>query len=130
MQLKNKKKNFGLKSLILILIISNNCFADTCDLPVKVSTGDKAPCNGYVFSDNNEQKIRTDLAYKNALIDNLTKRNTIQEDMLKIDAQQIQIYNDKLNKESVLTVWEKVLYFGLGALVTSAAAYGTMKALK
>lgn len=116
-----------MKNLILSLIlISNSAFGAVCDLPEKVALGDKAPCAGYIFSDANELKVRTDLVYKNSLIDNLTKQNAIQADMLKISAEEIELYK----ASRPLTDWQKAMYFGLGVFATGVAVYGASKIIK
>lgn len=109
-----------MKSLILSLIlIANNAFAGICDLPERVNIGDKVPCTGYLFNDANELKIRTDLAYKTSLIDNLTKQNSIKDDMLKISDQQIQLYK----QSQPLNGWERAMWFTIGALATGFAVH-------
>jgi hypothetical protein len=116
-----------MRNLILSLIlISNTAYAGVCDLPERVILGDKVPCTGYLFSDVNELKIRTDLTYKNSLIDNLTKQTTIQADMLKISNEQIQLYKES----QPLSKWEKLLYFSLGVVATSLAVNAASKITK
>lgn len=116
--------NFG-KIILSLILISSNVFAD-CTTPTRVAKGALSPCEGYVFSAELETKVRTDLIYKDALILNLTQRNTLQEEMLKIDAKQLQIYQDRVESNE----WEKTLYFILGAALTGTVSYGVVRALK
>lgn len=121
--------SFG-RNILISLLITSNVYAGDCTLPERILKGASSPCDGYVFSNDNETKVRTQIATDEAIIGNLRSQNKVQEDMLKIDAQQIQIYNDKLNREQQLSSWEKALYFGMGALLTGAVAYGTVRTLK
>lgn len=115
-----------MKFILTLILISNTALGAVCDLPEKVATGDKVPCNGYVFSDANELKVRTDLVYKNSLIENLTNQNAIQSDMLKISAEQIELYK----ASRPLTSWEKGLYFSLGVVASAAAVWGASQVIK
>lgn len=109
--------------ILSLILISNTAFGEACDLPEKITIGDKAPCNGYLFSDADELKIRTNMVYQLDLSDNLRKQNTIQSDMLKISAEEIALYKSS----QPLTTWEKALYFGLGVVATSLAIDGASK---
>lgn len=116
-------------ALILATVISFNAFA-ACDIPTQIKKGEASQCDGYVMSSETEQKIRTDISYKNALIENLTKSNDLQANLIKIQSEQVNVYQSELSKAQSLSTFEKVLYFGLGALVTGAVAYGTVRALR
>lgn len=114
-----------IKLILAIIFISNTAFGAVCDIPEKIAAGAPSPCAGYVFSDANEQKVRTDLVYKNSLIDNLTKQNAIQSDMLNISAEQIALYK----AARPLTDWDKAMYFALGVVVSGVAVYGAAKVI-
>lgn len=104
--------------------------AVTCDIPTQIKKGDASPCEGYVMSTDTETKIRTDISYKQALIDNLTKSNDLQTNLIKIQGEQVNVYQSELDKSRSLSTFEKVMYFGLGALVTGVVAYGTVRAIR
>jgi hypothetical protein len=114
--------------ILLALLISSNSFAGVCDVPVKISVGAPAPCGGYVFSDANELKVRTDLTTKDLQITNLTAQNSVQANMLDIDNKQILVYQSEVKDTRTLSEWEKFAYFGLGVLVTGLVSYGLTKA--
>lgn len=116
-------------AFILTLAISLQALA-VCEVPTQIKQGQASPCDGYVMSVETETKIRTDISYKQALIDNLTKTNDLQANLIKIQGEQVNVYNSELNKAQSLSTIEKVLYFGLGALVTGAVAYGTVRAIR
>ena len=118
----------NLISPILISLLVSNSFAGVCDVPVKISVGAPAPCGGYVFSDADELKVRTDLTFKDLQITNLTAQNTTQANMLSIDNQQILIYQSQVKDDKTLSEWEKLGYFALGVLVTGLVSYGVVKA--
>lgn len=112
--------------IILALLLSSTAHATGCDLPTQIAQGDKSPCTGYVMSPDTEQKIRTDLTYKDLMIDNLNKQNAIQSDMLKINSEQLK----NLSAQGQLTDTQKLLYFGLGALLTGLASYAAVRAIR
>ena len=117
-------------STLLCVLFPLNVLSATCDIPTKIKQGDESPCNGYVISDTTELKIRTDLIYKQSLIENLTKTNEIYREINLINDEQLRIYREQLNSEKTLSTWEKALYFGFGALVTGAVAYGTVRLIQ
>lgn len=117
-----------MKLLIALLLISNNLYADVCSVPVKITVGSPAPCTGYVFSNANELKVRTDLTFKDLQITNLTAQNNTLNDMLQIDNKQLIIYKSDAQNDKTLSEWEKVAFFGLGVLVTGLASYAVVKA--
>lgn len=114
-----------LKKTMISLLICSSALAE-CPIPTKVKAGEASPCAGYVMDDATELKIRTDLIYKNLLIDNLRAISAAQENIIKIDKQQLEIYES----QAKMTDLNKTLYFGLGALVTGLVAYGTVRALR
>lgn len=114
-----------LKKILSNLLIASTAYGN-CDIPTRIEKDAKSPCDGYVISTELETKIRTDLAYKDALIKNLTQINASQEKILKIDAEQLKIY-ESMSRQTML---DKTLYFGLGAIVTGLVAYGTVRALR
>lgn len=113
-----------IKKILISILLTSQALA--CDIPTKIDKGSASPCDGYVISPSTELKIRTDLVYKDALIANLTQINKTQDNIMKIDAEQLKIYAS-MEKESF---WQKTFYFGLGSLVTGLVAYGTVRALK
>lgn len=118
-----------IKIIITILFIPSLLLAN-CDIPKKISKGEVSSCDGYVISSETEQKIRIDLSYKDALIKNLEETNKRQNEIIKIDQEQLKIYNDQLKDQRQFTAFEKALYFSLGAVLTGVVAYGTVKAIR
>jgi len=119
-----------LKELIVILLIASNASAATCDIPTLIKQNDPSPCNGYVISKETEEQIRVDITKYKKTIANLEETEKHYETTLKFDRETMKIYEDKLRNEQNFTSWEKVLYFGMGALITGAIAYGTVKTLR
>lgn len=115
---------------ILILLLTPNLVLADCDIPTPIKQNDKSPCNGYVISEDTELKIRTDLIYKQSLIDNLTKTNELQKEINLINDEQIKIYRQQSNNYRELSTLEKTFYFSLGAVLTGVTAYGVIKILK
>lgn len=111
--------------VMIFVLLGNSAFAE-CDLPTQIAKGTASPCDGYVISSKTEQQIRTDLVYKNSLIENITKQNKLQEDIIRIDAAQLQIYQNKVDN----TTFEKSMYFTLGAVLTGIIAFGIARTLK
>ena len=120
------RKNLMIK-ILLALLISSNSFAGVCDVPVKISVGAPAPCGGYVFSDANELKVRTDLTFKDLQITNLEAQVNTEASMLSIDNEQIAIYQSQVKDIKTMSEYEKFGYFALGVLITGLISYGVVK---
>lgn len=112
-----------------MLLISFNALAD-CSIPTEINKGSPSPCDGYVMDSNTEQKIRTAITYKDLMITNLTQQNSLQADIMRINSEQIKTYQDELVADTKQTDLQKILYFGLGVVVTGVTAYATINALK
>jgi hypothetical protein len=116
--------------LLLSLSIGFPAMAETCSVPTKIKQGEASPCDGYVINPTTEERIRTDLAYKDRIIDNLTKASDLQADLIRIQSNQVNLYQGEMDKHQEMTMVEKAAYFGLGALVTGAMAYVTVQSLR
>lgn len=120
-----------LKKLVTVVLVALIAApAAACDVPTKINKGQASPCEGYVMSPRTEERIRTDLKYKDELIKNLQTASDLQADLIAINARQIDLYRSELEKSARLSTMEKVMYFGFGVLVTGAVAYGTAQALR
>lgn len=115
-----------MKILLALLLISNTSLAAVCDLPVQVKQGQAAPCDGYVFSTANEQKVRTDITFKDLQITSLTKQNAFQQDILNINEKELSSFKE----DKKLSEWEKIAFFGLGVVVTGLVAYAAERTLR
>lgn len=112
-----------MKAILLVLILLTQS-AFGCTKPVThLLEGDKAPCEGYLFSPEQEKEVRGKVEImeqqthviqdQDALIVNLKQQ-------IDNETKQTQNLNSQLNASS----WDKYIYFGLGVLATSAAIYG------
>lgn len=124
------------KALILLLILSNTCFADVKFL----NKGEPAPFEGFLFDRKAEMNLRLteeklefcdkSKEILNSLNKNQEDRYNIMTDRLKIRDQQI----DTLAKrvvESRESFWvTNIGFFILGALVTTGVAYGVSRTIR
>lgn len=60
----------------------------------------------------------------------MTKIQVSHENIIKIDKEQIKLYEEKLRHEQNVSDWQKVLYFGIGASLTGLVAYGAVRAVR
>lgn len=113
-----------LVAITLISCFAFNASAGLCDVPKRIALGEPAPCAGYLMSASTEERIRTELVYKDSLIKNLTEASDAQAEIIRMSTNQIDLYKLEIEKEKRTNLLQKVLYFSLGAVVT----YGASKA--
>lgn len=111
-------------SVILISSFAFNASAGLCDVPKRIAKDEPSPCAGYIMSASTEEKIRTELVYKDSLIKNLTEASDAQAEIIRMSSNQIDLYKLEIEKQKRTTLLDKVLYFGLGVVAT----YGASKA--
>lgn len=111
--------------LPLFLMISLTANAN-CDKPVtSLKEGDKAPCQGYLFTEQKELEVR----YKIETYDTMSNLVKKQDEMINILTQridnnqkQIDVYDQKLQNQASSEFYQKLIYFGLGVLTTTIIA--------
>lgn len=118
-------------SLLLIICTASPCFASyrneeirrqafyasvDCRKPYLIERGNVAPCSGYIFSKELEEKIRTDLVYKDSLIKNLTEASDAQAEIIRISNNQLDLYKQEVAHQKHVNTMDKILYAGLGLL--------------
>lgn len=113
-------------SIILISAFSINASAGLCDIPKRIAKDEPAPCAGYIMSAATEEKIRTDLVYKESLIKNLEEAVVNQQIIIQMSYSQLDLYKGELEKQKKMSTFEKILYAGLGV----AVGYGAAKVLQ
>ncbi len=118
--------------LALIFTVSTTVHAD-CSVNVQpIKKGDVATCDGFLFSDSAEKSAaqsRDDATYYKSLSDKLQQKSDLQDQQSKILDQRIKLYADESNqlaqelsgKSNTEGIY-RLLYFGLGVLVTGAIA--------
>lgn len=115
---------------LLITLAPLNSLADDAKFLEK---GQPAPFSGFLLDRDKAAKIRLlDIDYQEALKtkDYLQKDNAIYVQRLD----NMKEYNDRLAKENVElrenSIWSKLGFFVLGALVTTGIAFGVSRAAK
>jgi hypothetical protein len=116
--------------LLLIVLTPLNALADDAKFLEK---GQIAPFDGFLLDREKATKVRLlDIDYQEALKtkDYLQKDNEVY--IQRLD--NMKNYNDRLAKENVElrenSIWSKLGFFVLGALVTTGIAYGVTRATK
>ena len=122
----------------LILLLSNISWA--CDPVTLMHAGDKANCDGYLFSKDKEAEVRQHLldldTYKQLDASNqrIIQYHMQEEDLLK---QQTDLWHNQaqdLSKQLISaedsSFWKKTLFFGLGVLASMTTIYGIKKAAR
>ena len=105
-----------------------------------VEKGEPAPYTGYLFTPEKELEVRQAneaLKYFKLADETNTRIIKLKDDELVLVRQQADIWknqSDALSKElqeqKNSGFWKQTLYFGLGALLTTALAFGVNKATK
>lgn len=125
-----------MRYLLILLLIPSIALAQVKHL----NKNDKAPFSGYLFSPDKEAEVRkTNEDYKTlVLVDqNNQKLFKLKDDQIGIMDKQITLWRTQsqdLSKQLVerenSSFWKQTLFFGLGAIVTTAIVYGVNKASK
>lgn len=121
-------------SLILSLFLYLEYSFAACDKPVNyLQEGTTTPCSGYLFTPEKELEVRIKIANYDKmelLVKKQDEMINILDSRIKIQIEQ-NIELSKLNEGNKNEdFYQKVLFFGLGALLTGMIAYGTIQAIK
>lgn len=129
---KNSWERNVTKTILTILLVSSMATAaePTCDIPTQIKKGDASPCAGYVISKETEEAMRMKLATNDKIIENMTKIQQSQDNVIKINNEQMKIYEENMRSQQKFSSFEKFIYFGLGAGLTGLVAYGAVKAVR
>ena len=117
------------KLLSLILICSPGLWANEVTL---LNEGDTAPFKGYLFTEEEQDKLQTELLQK----DQLEIRAKLLEENLNLhkeDAKEWKLVaqenTERVVKMERYSFWQNALFFGLGVVATSALAIGLSKGI-
>ncbi len=125
-----------MKRLSLILLFSSQAIAQ-----VKyVEKGTPAPYDGYLFTPEKEQEVRQaneSLKYYK-LVDETSQRIlTLKDNEIKLLTESSTIWHNQsielskqLEASKDSSFWRQALYFGLGAVLTTAITFGVNQASK
>jgi hypothetical protein len=105
-----------------------------------IEKGKPAPYTGYLFTPEKEADVRKaneDLKLFKLIDDNNSKILKLKEDQLVVVKEQADLWknqSERLSKQLVDAedrgFWRNTLYFGLGAIVTTAIVFGVNQASK
>ena len=122
-----------MRLIILLLLTFNTAFAQDI-IPIK--KGQPSPIDGFVISKKANEKIiedREKLERKNIQLKDLSVLQDQSITDLKSHRDTLSRHNAEL-RESLRAkptgFWQKTGYFVLGALITGAIGYGTVRALR
>jgi hypothetical protein len=119
-------------SLIIASLI-NNCFAKDS---VPLNKGDLSPFTGILLSTKKAEQVREELIERDQLkIFNkaLLQKIDGQDKIISNQNKQVKLLNEQNNKlmkeieSRKTTTFERVMWFSLGVIVTSAAVYGASR---
>lgn len=121
-----------MKKLVSTLLIILLSFNFTYGQVKFLEKGAEAPYSGYLFTPEKEQELRI----KNSLVPLLEEQSKKQNEIIDIQNKRIESYQknyDVLYEEYIrrekMNDWNKVLYFGIGSVVTGFIAYGLLSTL-
>lgn len=108
--------------IILSAVLSIPGWATTCAKPVAhLLEGTPSPCTGYLFSPEQEERVRG-INEQNKIITQImnaqTKELILYQEKLHVFNQMNTSLIEQINDKERWSMWEKVLYFGLGVAVT------------
>lgn len=124
---------------LLVLILSFASISATAQVKY-LEQGQQAPFTGYLFSPDKEQEARQNTE----AVQHLRKLDEYNQKIIQLKDEEIQLINGQkqmwqkqsedlskqLQAKENSGFWKQTLYFGLGALVTTALAYGVNQATK
>lgn len=125
-------------SVLLILTLIPVQSMGQCKESVTVlEMGQEAPCTGFLLSPEAEQKASEDASdaeFYKALTVRLEHRKILTDKEIGILDKRLQIYieqsevlAERVSKRERQSKWEKVIWFGLGIIVTGAAVSGAKR---
>lgn len=122
-----------MKKMILLLLISFQCFAQDI-IPIK--KGQPSPIDGFVISKRLNTRMIEDteiLERKNLQLRDLSVLQDEALSDLNKHKETLVRHNAELRgalKEKPTGFWQKTGYFVLGALITGAISYGTIRSVR
>ena len=115
----------------------SNAYADETSV---LKAGQPAPFDGLLFTEEKAEQLRKDVIAKKTLEDlNLSLNQSLEREKANYNLSESKSnalieQNIKLSKslqeERSMTSLERIFWFGLGSVLTGAAAYGVVKTLK
>ena len=118
-----------LKNLLIGLILVTSLTSRAEDV-VSLQKGQPAPFSGTLFTESKAQELRAELLEKDKqqiLLESLREKQSIHKQIIELKDEQIEIYrvqNVKLERANQASDTVKMIYFGLGIILTGAAVYG------
>lgn len=127
--------------IVFSMIFNLNQLHASCKDPVQViEEGQKANCDGFLFSDEAEKtaaQARDDAEYYKDLSELLRQRSEfsneqlgILDERLKTHMELSQNLSEELNRRERQDFWKNTLFFGLGILTTGLAIYAASEVQK
>lgn len=119
--------------LILLLVLRFCSPVEACERSVKLTSGQAAPCTGWLVSEPKMQEILKD----GESLDLHKKLQLQQEHLRKLDLQEIEFYKlqskenvKALNKSETQKFWSNIGFFALGVVMTGIAAKAAIESTK
>ncbi len=123
--------------VIILSLLSQECYADLTILTSEdvqfMNIGDKASFSGYLISPDKVSKIRDnaiDLQSKTRVIGLMEDESVLMTARLKNSQDESETLSKRLQTLKDDSVFGKIGYFILGALVTTGVAYGVSKTIR
>lgn len=118
-----------LKNLLIGLILVTSLTSRAEDV-VSLQKGQLAPFSGVLFSQEKANILRSDLLSKDIQsieLESSKQKLSIHQQIIELKDEQIELYrkqNIKLERANQTSDTVKMIYFGLGIVLTGAAVYG------
>lgn len=118
-----------LKNLLIGLILVTSLTSRAEDV-VSLQKGQSAPYSGLLFSEARANEIRNQLLDKDiqsVVLESSREKLSIHKQIIELKDEQIELYrkqNIKLERANQASDTVKMIYFGLGIVLTGAAVYG------
>jgi hypothetical protein len=121
-------------AISLTLMFSSVSWADCPEAVSVINKGDKAVCDGILLSPEASKKADEavqDAKYYKMLSEKLIERQQYTDKEINILDKRLKLYMEESNTLATQLVhkdnadkWQKIVYFGLGVVVTGLAVYG------
>ena len=117
-------------SILLILVNINICLAED---PLFIEIGKPAPYTGFLISREKAERIRLmdiDLQFQIKKGEILNQELTLTQDQLKRNNEYVNTLSNKVAEMKDNSMFTKIGFFILGALITGGIAFGVSRAMR